>query len=695
MIQTIPVSCNKDCGGGCPLLAHTQDGKLIKITNNPAGTPYMTGCVRGFMMRKIQDSPERLTSPLIRTGERGEGKFREVSWDEGIDYAASRISDIITSFGAESIIRLGGSGSCRGALHNTGLLTSRFLTLLGGYTETSGNYSSAAESFALPYMFGTKNYGIDPATLLRSELIILWGANVLDTVFGCELPQYLREAKKQGIPILVIDPRRSRTVEHLASRWIKVLPGTDAVLMAAVLYELISKHAIDRASLDRYTSGFQEVEAYVLGLEDGLPKTPQWAEAICQTPADEIHTLAEIYSKHKPAALIPGLSIQRTVGGEESARMAVLLQAATGNMGILGGSSGGNIWSRLPNPRCGCIDSLPQEDNPAVAVYQWPDAVLEGNSGGFPTDIHMIYNVGGNFISQGSDIQKNIRAFSKVDFVLSHDAFLTPSCQWSDVVFPVTTFLERDDIVFPSGNYLLYSRQALQPPPNVKDDYEIFCLLSSALGFGERFSEGRSAAQWIERFLAESEVADIPEFRRSGIYMGEDQQRIGLAEFFRDPNKHPLSTPSGRIELASSAYAGTGFPAVPKARPFSPSATYPLRLISPHARFRINSQNSNIEWFAKRELQELWMNPDDARERGIEPDARVRIDSPTGRMNIRVKITGGIMPGVVCLTQGQWPEFLSNGADCAGAANMLTTTEPTLPSKGSRTHSISVTVSPA
>ncbi|PID56096.1 molybdopterin oxidoreductase [candidate division KSB3 bacterium] len=694
MIQTIPVSCNKDCGGDCPLLAHIHDGTLIKVTNNPAGMPYMKGCARGLMIREVLESPDRLLNPLIRTGERGEGKFREVGWDEGVAYVAQNISEIIMKFGAESIMRLGGSGSCRGALHNTGLLTARFLSLLGAYTETSGNYSSAAESFALSYIFGTKYYGIDPATLLHSQCVILWGANILDTVFGCEFPQYLREVKKQGIPIIVIDPRRTRTVEQLATRWIHVLPGTDAVLMAAVLYALLAADAVDRKFLDRYTSGFHEVEAYILGQDDGIPKTPEWAEAICHTPAHDILALAEMYGRHRPAALIPGLSIQRTVGGEESARMAVVLQAATGNIGVPGGSSGGNIWGRLPNPRCGSIDPLSTKERPAVAVYQWPDAVLEGRSGGFPSEIRLLYNVGGNFLSQGSDIRKNIRAFSKVDFVVSHDAFMTPTCQWSDVIFPVTTFLERADIIFPAGNYLLFSHQALQPPPNVKDDYEIFRLLSSALGCEERFSEGKSASQWIDDFLAESEIEDIPAFRECGIYMGDDQQRIGLAEFFRDPGAHPLSTPSGRIELAASTYAETGFPAVPKARPFQPSAKYPLCLITPHARFRVNSQNSNIEWFQKREVQELWMNPDDACKRGISPGDRVCIESAAGSMEIQAKITDYIMPGVVCLSQGQWPKLTIDDVDRAGSANILTSSEPTLPSKGSRTHSVGVTVRP-
>ncbi|MEE9307145.1 MAG: molybdopterin-dependent oxidoreductase, partial [Spirochaetia bacterium] len=150
----LPVSCNKDCGAGCPLLAEVENGRLLRIRDNPLRPPHMRGCVRGYQMTRMVYNPERLSSPLVRSGPRGSGQFREVGWDEALQSVSDRLEQIRDTWGPEAVLRLGGSGSSRGALHNTALLARRFLSQFGGYTEITGNYSSGAESFVVPYLFG-------------------------------------------------------------------------------------------------------------------------------------------------------------------------------------------------------------------------------------------------------------------------------------------------------------------------------------------------------------------------------------------------------------------------------------------------------------------------------------------------------------------------------------------------------------
>ncbi|MCK5005823.1 MAG: molybdopterin-dependent oxidoreductase, partial [Spirochaetales bacterium] len=691
----LPVSCNKDCGAGCPLLAEVENGRLLRIRDNPLRPPHMRGCVRGYQMTRMVYNPERLSSPLVRSGPRGSGQFREVGWDEALQSVSDRLEQIRDTWGPEAVLRLGGSGSCRGALHNTALLARRFLSQFGGYTEITGNYSSGAESFVVPYLFGpgySRRTGIDAATLKHSRLILLWGANILDTRFGCELTSRIREQRHRGVPVIAIDPRRSRTVQRLSDQWIPVRPGTDTALMAAVLHVLLSEALVDRDFVRRTSVGFDFLERYIRGETDGQAKTPSWAEKICGVPQKTIVQLARQYGRSKPAALIPGLSIQRTIGGEEAIRMSVALQTATGNVGALGGSSGGNIWNRLPEPRCGRLPVPPHPTPPGIPEYLWPDAVLEGRTGGYPTDIKAIYNVGGNYLSTGSDVHKNIRAFEGVELSLCHEHFLTPTARYCDVVLPVTTFLEREDIIFPETNHLLYSHKVIEPVGMARNDYDIFCDLADRLGFGNEFSERRNAAEWIDHFLVQSEVPDVKEFRRTGIYIGAEQERCGLSEFVSDPEAHPLDTPSGKIEIASEIYARLGFSAFPAWRGFQSTSEYPLYLITPHARYRINSQYANDPWFLRREQQQLWMNPKDAAERGIDDDREVVVESPQGRVRVSVLITEDIMPGVVCLLQGIWPNLDANGMDQAGAANILTSTVPTEPCMGSRTHSVLVEV---
>jgi anaerobic dimethyl sulfoxide reductase subunit A len=690
--NTIPVSCNKDCGAGCPLLAHVKDGKIIKITNNPNGTSYMQGCSKGFQAMKVANASGRLLKPLIRTGPRGSADYEAVSWDNALDFVATGLRKIKENFGNESILFLGGSGSCRGALHNTGRLTKRFLNMFGGYTQTYGNYSASASDFVTPYVYGTWQIGVDAATLQHSKLIILWGANIMDTRFGCEYPTRIKEAGQNGVPIVVIDPRKTRTANLPNAEWLPIRPGTDTAMMASVLYELLQKNQVDYPYLEKYCIGFDQVEKYILGTDDNQPKTPQWAEQICGTPAGSIQKLADRYGRTKPTALIPGLSIQRNIGGEEAMRMAMVLQTVTGNIGKMGGASGGCIWGGLPGPECGRIDTAARPQNPLFPEYCWPDAILEGKSGGYPSDLKAIYNVGGNYLSQGSDIKKNMRAFNKVEFSVCHEHFMTPTAVHCDVILPATTFLEREDILFPGMNYMFYSGKVMESPGNVKNDYDIFCELSARLGFLDKFSEGKTADQWIEQFVAESAITDYEHFKQNGIFGGEDQARIGLSDFIADPVKNPLATPSGKIELASENYAKTGFAAVPTYRGMADEEDYPLRLVTPHSLHRINSSYSNVQWFRDREPHVLWMNPVDAKKRGIPRAHKVIVRSPQGMLQIPVRITEDIMPGVVCLLQGVWPSLDENGMDHAGAANILTSTEPTEPCKGSRTHSVLVEV---
>ena len=233
---------------------------------------------------------------------------------------------------------------------------------------------------------------------------------------------------------------------------------------------------------------------------------------------------------------------------------------------------------------------------------------------------------------QGSDIQKNIRALQKLDLLIGHDFFLTPTMALCDIVFPVASFLERNDIVKAAGNFLLYSARAVAPPAGVLTDYQIFSALAERLGFGEAYTEGRSAEEWIDHLLAKSDIPDPEEFKKTGLFMGEEQERNAFADFIRDPVNHPLNTPSGKIEIASGEYEKLGFPAYPHIRenaPYNPD--YPLALVTPHPLQGIHSQFGNVPGFRKEEERSLWMHPEDAESREISPKETVAPGIPRGR----------------------------------------------------------------
>jgi len=695
--QTFPTFCGKDCGSNaCPLLATVEDGRVACMTSNPAGGRYLHGCRRGFELPLTEYAPDRLLTPLIRTGARGSGQYREASWEEALALTVRKLGDIRSAYGAEAVLAMCSAGST-GALHDTESLLARFLAYFGGCTRIDVSYSNGAARFALPYVLGSdwKQSGFDPATMQNAAMIVLWGANILETRLGGAVAPRLLEAHRRGAQVVVIDPRRSETVKRTADWWIPIRPGTDSAMLLSVLYVLFSESLSDRAFIEEHSTGFDQLERYVLGLDGGPPRSPQWAETVCGVPADEISRFARAFAAARPAMLFPGYSIQRVFAGEETYRLTVALQVAAGNFGKLGGSTG-SLNNRLPNPRVG---SLPVPAaftaQPAVRGVVWPDAILRGRSGGYPTEIHAVYNLGSNYLNQGGDIRKNVAAFEKLDFTVCHDFFLTPTARYCDVVFPAAAPLEQEDIGIPwLGNYLLYKPQVIPPRGQSRSDYDILCDLAARFGFENEFSEGRSAAQWIQHFLDQSEVPDREAFRHTGIYFAPDQERVGLADFAADPESHPLNTPSGKVEIASRRYyEETGFPPIPTWQQPPADPRYPLQLITPKTLHRTHSQGSNLPAAQDRADHALEIHPQDASARGITDGALVRVFNEHGVTRVKARLSTDLMRGVVCLPEGVWFVLNEDGVDTAGSANLLTDALGTEPAKAPIMHGMGVQVS--
>jgi len=353
MTELLPVFCGRDCGGdACPLLAEKEKGRVAGIRHNPAAGPYIRGCAKGYALPRLHYSPERLTEPLIRTGERGSGQFREASWDEALGLIARRLSENVSLHGASALLNLSSAG-CTGALHGTQALSARFLNCLGDYTALSRNYSCAAGSYALERAFGVdfSRSGFDPATVSKSAFIVLLGANIMEARLGAELPARLLEASQRHVPIVVIDPRRTQTAEVLGAEWIPLRPGTDLALLYAILNVWQRSNTIDQRFVDSHSTEFRSILRHVLGLSDGIPKTPAWAEKITGISAETIENLASRWINTRPAMLLPGYSIQRSGFGEETMRLCVAVQLASANFGVPGGSTG-SFNNRLPGHRC-------------------------------------------------------------------------------------------------------------------------------------------------------------------------------------------------------------------------------------------------------------------------------------------------------------------------------------------------------
>jgi anaerobic dimethyl sulfoxide reductase subunit A len=719
MKHEVPVYCGKDCGGNaCPLLATVVDGRVVRLRDNPAGGQWIKPCPRGYLLHRASYARDRLLSPLIADGPRGSGRYRAVGWDEALDLVAGRLEALRARWGGSSILAMGSTGS-NSVLQNTENLVARFLNASrlpgrdpGPATFMSSNYSNGASRFVLPYLYGAASArsGWDAATVRHSRLIVLWGANVLEARLGAEFGLRVAQAARAGVPVVVVDPRRSATAKAVGARWIPIRPGTDAAMMLAMLQVLWAEGLVDRVRVSTIAHGMDQLEAYVTGQLDGTVRDPAWAQGICGVPAADIASFAREYAAAKPAMLMPGYSIQRVRAGEETYRLGAAIQLATGNFGVLGGSTA-SINNRLPGPRIGGLDDLSRGDEPKFPVLRWPDAILEGKAGGYPTDIKAAYLAGCNFVNQGADTNKNIRAMQALEFSVCHEMFMTPTARLCDVILPAASPLEKEDIAEPwDGNYLLYKPKAVEPEGLAMDDYRIFSALADRMGFGQRFHEGKDASAWIDQFLADSDIPDLAAFKASGLYLAAEQERVGLADFATDPVAHPLPTPSGKVEILSERYAAeTGGSALPTWDPPPPDPAHPFLLVSPKTIRRTHSQNGGgLPWTgsargadsaevtssaqAAPDAGELSINSADARALDLADGDTVLVGNAVGRLTARVLVTDDIMPGVVCLHEGSWVSVGQDGIDAGGSANVLSSTDGTGPAVGPVMHGIAVSL---
>jgi len=728
-----------NCGGKCIIHAHVRDGKIEKITTDTpeaAGDAVpLTACVKGLNYHKTFLGDDRLRWPMKRVGERGEGKFERISWEEAVDIIAKEWIRIRDTYGV-------GSRYVNYATGVAGLISGRqfakrLMYLDGGCLDYYNSYSSACIGQVTMQMYGTRMTGNAPEDWLNSNLIILWAHNPIETRFDSETMFYLRKAKQKGIPIVVVDPRRNDTALDLDAEWIPLRPATDAAMLDAMAYVIWENNLHDQEFLDRCCIGFDKAHmpegidpsecylSYLTGERDGVAKTPEWAEPITGVPAAIIRDLAIRYATAKPAALIQGYGAQRHACGEQSARGGILLACMTGNVGVSGG------WA------CGCADAsrhaqpfLPLTKNPygkAIPSYMWTEAVVRGTElkpidglvGGesLESNIKMIVNLAGNCLTnQHGDINRTMEILkdtSKCEFILCSDVFMTPSAKFADILLPGTSMFENENISTPwkYGDFIGFNNQCIDPLYECRFEYEWLAEVADRLGLKDAFTEGRTASGWLAHLYndlrkVETELPPYEEFKAAGIYRYKNNPPlIAFEKECRDPGAHPFPTASGKIEIFSEKVYRTQYrdyyPAVPGyVEPpegwRDPLAEkYPLQMVGWHTKRRCHSVHDNNLALHKVDPQCIWMHPDDAAARGIADGDEVYVFNDRGRVRIPAKLTDRIVRGVTGMTQGAWFRADDKGVDRAGSINTLTSLRPTPFARGNGQHTNLVEVEKA
>jgi len=704
--KVVTTFCASHCGGSCLLKAHVKDGVITRIETDEGEEPQLRACLKGRAYRQRIYSTDRLKYPLRRVAARGKDKFERISWDEALDTVAKELRRVKETYGPAAILHLS-SGGDMAVLHDSPARVGRLLSLMGGYSRPWGIFSCEGLAFSELTTYGPGFSKSSRDDLFNSRLIILWGWNPANTVCDTNTSWYLARARETGTRIISVDPRYTESTATFAHQWIPIRPGTDAAMLIAMAYVIVTENLQDQTFLDRYTLGFETFKVYVLGIEDGIPKTPAWAESITGVPAASIQSLAEEYASSKPAALMVGFAPGRTAYGEQYHRAASILAAMTGNIGISGGSAASAVFG--PGPFFSTGPSMEIPDNPveseapitkgklptrdiylngpgALNIHKVTDAILKGKAGGYPADVKLLYVQSSDFLNQSANINKIVQAFEKLELVVVEEQFMTPTARFADVVLPVCTFLERRDLVigFATPDSYGYRNKVIESKYESKTPLEITTELAARLGIAN-YSE-KTEEDWLSQLIQGSTIPDHDAFRESAVHkVPMPQPYVAFSDQVRDPENYPFATPSGKIEIYSQMIADMGIadlPPIPKYIETWESiddplaAKYPLQLITTHSKRRAHSQFDNLPWLREVEPQAVYINSADAKARGIRDGDLVRVFNERGGMIISAKVTERIMPGVVDIPQGAWFNPDENGVDRGGSANVLTRDHP-------------------
>lgn len=736
-----------------------EDGKVVKSQNafeglleaNPlqAVTADLidgkyTNRIKAPMVRKSYLEKQAGNNEL-----RGADEWVEVSYEQAIKIVSDEIKRIRKEKGPTAIF--GGSYGWKstGNLHNARTLLHRFLNLGGGFVGGLGDYSTGAAQVIMPHVIGTlevyEQQTSWPLVMEHSKVVVIWSANPIDTLrigwmandnVGLE---YFNKLRASGKKIICIDPAKSNTVQYFGSKaeHIRVTPNTDVALMLGMIHTMLVSGKYDKEFIDTYTEGFEPFQEYVMGKTDGIVKDAKWASAICGVSESKIKELAQLFFENR-TMIMAGWNMQRQHHGEQAHWMLVVLASMIGQIGLPGGgfgfsyhySGGGSPTTNAPvvggisvgKATGGGAEWL--SDGSAVSIpvarvtemlnNPGKDLQYNGRVIKYP-EIDMIYWSGGNPFVHHQDTNELLKAWRKPTTVVVHDMYWTPTAKMADVVFPISTPYERNDIVMGgdySNLYICPMKQLVATMPKAKSDYEVFSDLAEACGFGKQYTEGKSEMQWVEEFYTTAyqraksagvlmadgnEMPDFETFWNANRPLVFDPTPEGLefvrfADFREDPILNPLGTPSGKIEIYSSTIEAMNYKDC-KAFPqwFEPAEWKGMKeksaefvLISPHPSLRLHSQLANTrlrDEYAVADREPIWINPADAAAKGIKNGDLVRAFNKRGQILVGAVVSDIVPKGVVRIYEGAWydPQDASQEQSLCknGCVNVLTMDIPT------------------
>lgn len=711
------------------------------------GAFYASPSQEGLRIRPYEDDPNpspmlgnftdtlnhssRITQPMVRKGwlekgpkrgaDRNNDSFVAVSWERALDLVATELQRVRNEYGAEQIFGGSYGWSSAGRFHHAQSQIHRFLnTCTDGYVRSVNSYSAGASIVLLPHILGpfddvTRRNVTWEQIEQYTDCVIAFGGMAIKNsmVASGGISHHIEEssmhaAHRRGCHFINVSPLRSDLPEGVQAEWVPIRPGTDLALMLALVHELVVKQQHDQAFLAQYCVGWDQFQDYVLGTADQQPKNPDWAAQITGINADTIRSLAMRLTKGR-VLVTASHSLQRAEHGEQPVWMGLVLAAVLGQLGLPGGGYSyalGTIahYGRRDNSLR--FASLPQGHNPVqefIPVARISDMLLNpgqafqynGATYHYP-EIRLVYWAGGNPFHHHQQLGKLRDAFRRPETIIVHEIAWTATARHADIVLPCTMTLERDDLGVTQTDSLLIAMKRVAPPfAEARDDYEIFTELAKRLGRYEAFTEGRDTMGWLRWMYKQTQERNpsaaqaLPDFDsfweegRLALQKAPDDGGM-LRRFREDPTKHPLSTPSGKIEIVSERIASFGYEDCPGhptwlTKSEVPTEQYPLWLIANQPATRLHSQLDFGKYSTSHKIhgrEVCSMNPRDAIARGLADGDLVRLYNERGSCQAAVRQSEDVMPGVVQLPTGAWYDPIDPSAsqpECRhGNPNVLT-----------------------
>jgi thiosulfate reductase / polysulfide reductase chain A len=642
--REVPTFCEL-CFWNCGVVARVRKNRVLSLEGHPR-YPNANGklCGRGQAGAGFVVDRDRLTGPMIRTGKRGEGKFRRVGWGEAYATIADGFSRIKARYGAEALaLFYHGSG---------GPLLRQLLVAYGSPNYAGPSYAQCkgARNVGYKLTYGEKIVSPEPIDLEQTRCVVLFGSHLGENAHNSQV-QELVKARARGAALVVLDPRLS-TVASKADVWLPIRPGYDTAVILAWLHLLVAERTYDAAFVNARTIGFQQLAAHV------APFTPEWAAARAGVPAEKIVEAYRLMAKAKPAVVVhPG---RHTAWyGEADTQRARAQAILTALLGAWWRPGGTYRTEKMPVPDYPTPDFPDLARNVDAAAGRFPFAeevttngIRDATRTGKPYPVKGWFVHGTNLIQSMPNVRETIDAIRALDLLVVCDVLPTEITQYADVLLPEDAYLERYDdlsVGFTKTPYVGLRQPVVRSPHDTRPAWRIAKELGTRLGVGD-FFPWTTFEEYLEVRLSGAGLS-LAQLAKDGIALAPRKTPLYLA----DGEEFHFHTPSGKIELWSQQLADKGFDPLPicKGTPSPPAGRF--RLLYGRSPLHTFGRTQNNPILADLEpTNALWMSPEDAASLALEDGAAVMVQNDKGSETgpLAVKVTDRQADGSVYMVHG-------------------------------------------